>query len=146
MHSSTATITFTKFHPQPGGAMKAESFTLTAFGVKTLNEKLEEVEESVTQLKNKNLTDSYTLPLGRLVLLTISPSVQCVGIRQFFRPKGNPALMLPSKFAGAGTALKLGEFENLKVIWGDLLSRVETNHISTCPHEDGEQSCSFCFY
>ena len=69
VHANASGIIFTKFHPQPGGGMRGESFALSAFAVKTIQQNWRTIESAVGALQDKKLEDAYQLPLGRQVFL-----------------------------------------------------------------------------
>lgn len=135
-------LSFIKFNPQPDATLKPEVFTLSARSVEKIHQNLENISAAFLQHKTGE-GETYSLHLGNNVFLSITKGVRCVGIRKFFRPKHDQALLLPGKY---GTAFKLSEFETLMSIWTSLYEVIDTVNISVCSHTKDHEGCLYCFY
>lgn len=145
MTASTAAdhLAITKFFPQPDGSFKSDGFTLSTRAVEKIHRNMNKIRSAVDLHKTNQLSATYSLHLGNNIYLTISQSVRCVGIREFFRPRNNQALLLPGR---RGMGLKFKEFEALHCHWATLYSCVDTDLVILCDHVAANEGCLYCFF
>ena len=139
---TTNGFSLTQFHPQPGGKLKPKSIAMNVRATKVLDQNLDEIRRTICDLKNGELKDAYSLPLGQLLFLSIDPGVRCVSIRKFFRPKFDRKRLFPGS---QGLGLTIEEFERLFSEWHELMETVALDQAETCEHEKDDQSCVYCF-
>lgn len=124
---------------RPGKA----DFVLFSKPSKILDMNMEEIRRAVQSFKANELTETFSIPLGRRYFITISPEVRCVSFRRFYRPKHDNSLMLPGS---QGLGLKFSEFETLLAEWNDMRKSLDVEDVEICQNEHSDESCQHCFH
>lgn len=118
---------------------------LTPTAVKVMNNFMTEILTTIEAWLSGRLSNTFKVPLGGRVFLEINQKYRCVSIRRFFRPKGDPSLLLPSP---TGIGLKFEEFERLRIIWPEFMHYINLSEVQCCEFNDPNEhtECKTCFY
>ena len=118
-------------------------FVLYAKASKILDMNMEEIRKATQAFKANELTETFSIPLGRRFFVTVSPDVKCVSFRRFYRPKHNTSLMLPG---AEGIGLKFSEFDSLFAEWIDMRKSLDVEDVDVCQNDHSDETCEYCFH
>lgn len=120
-----------------------KDFVLFAKPSKILDMNMEEIRKAIQAFKANELTETFSIPLGRRFFISVSPEVRCVSFRRFYRPKHDISAMYPST---DGIGLKFSEFDTLLAEWTDLRKSLNLEDVEICQNEHSDESCQYCFH
>ena len=118
-------------------------FVLFAKASKILDLNIENIRKATQDFKANELTETFSIPLGRRFFILVSPDVKCVSFRRFYRPNHDPTVMFPGS---EGFALKFCEFDSLFAEWNDLRKSLDIEEIEICQNDHSDESCEYCFH
>ena len=73
------------------------------------------------------------------MFLEIRPDMRCVSLSKFFRPRGDPSILLPG-YQGIG--LRFEEFGKLNLIWPEFMNFINEQQIKVCEFDEPEEHTS----